>query len=579
MTPTANATLPPPSSGLLHDTNKSHRLCIAMLLIVVALAYGNSLFNAFTMDDIVLYIVRNTQVTAPSLRSLFTPHQTTKVFRPVTFGVFAAAWKIGNGRPALFHFVNLLLHAAVTLLFFLLLQAAWRPPPEGPLVAFVSALLFAVHPIHTEAVASAVGCAELLAAGFLLAAWILHIKDHEIGALLCFVLALLSKESAIAFLPLVLIGDFAMGRWKSTTRYWRIAGLTLLYAGILWKAQGGHFGVVDVQRLNNPLGTIPPGWRILNALRVAWRYVGLLFYPAKLSCDYSFNQIPVYLDWRRTLPAAIATVAALGGWAWAIHRRHYPLVLAGGIYLAAFSTTANILVPIGTIMGERLAYLPSAGFCLLIALAWKWLHDRQRQLAFAALTVCVVGFGFRTVVRNSDWKNNLTLFSAAVRAVPRSAKMHQALGATYVETGQLDLASAQFQEALRIDPDYPYALESSGLVETWKRNYTAAGPLLEKAYNLSTREDPNYDDMAVNLAGLYLQTNDFDRALAVLNREISDSPRYPRAWANRAVLHYQAHQLELARADAEMALRLDPQNGQARNLIQALRAIPPPPKP
>jgi protein O-mannosyl-transferase len=350
------------------DETVRERFYLGLLLAIVVLAYGNTLVNAFTMDDIALYIVRNTQVTHPSLQALFTPHRATNVFRPVTFITFALDWQIGGGRPFLFHLVNLLLHAAVTLLLYLLLRTILRSSPGGNAVALASALLFAVHPIHTEAVASIVGRSELLAAGFLLAAWILHIRDREIGAIVCFVLALLSKESAVVFLPSVAIGDYAIGKGKPPNRYLRIAGLTLLYVGVLWKVQGGHFGGADVQRLNNPLATIPTGWRILNALRVAWKYVALQAYPATLSCDYSFNQIPVFWDWRHTLPAAIAALAAMGGWIWAIWKRRYALVLAGGIYLAGFSTTANIVMPIGTIMGERLAYFPSAGLCLLVAL-------------------------------------------------------------------------------------------------------------------------------------------------------------------------------------------------------------------
>jgi hypothetical protein len=108
--------------GQAPDEKVQKRFCIGLLLAIVALAYGNSLVNAFTMDDIRLYVSQNPQVTHPSLKALFTPHKITNVFRPVTFSTFALDWKIGNGRPLAFHVVNLVLHAAVTLLFYLLLQ-------------------------------------------------------------------------------------------------------------------------------------------------------------------------------------------------------------------------------------------------------------------------------------------------------------------------------------------------------------------------------------------------------------------------------------------------------------------------
>jgi len=550
------------------------RLYIGLLLASVVLVYSNALWNAFTMDDN-LYITGNPQVIAPTVRALFTPNKASNVFRPVTFATFAANWAAGRGQPFGFHLINLFLHASVTCLLYLLLQDLLASSLQGNLVAFAAASLFAVHPIHTEAVSSIVGRAELLAAGFLFAAWILHLQDREIAALACFVLALLSKESAVVFLPLVLVGDYARGKFESVYRYVRVAGVTVLYLGFLWKIQGGHFGMDAVYKLDNPLATIPPLWRILNALRVAWKYVGLQFYPAALSCDYSFNQIPVHLDLRHTLPWAIATLIALGAWMWAVKKRRRGLVLAGGIYLAGFATTANILMPAGTIMGERLAYLPSVGFCLLIAMAWVGLQNRNRVLQFGLLAIVMAALGVRSVVRNLDWKDDLTLYSAAVRAVPGSAKMHADLATEYVNSGQAELARKEFQAALQINPVYPDAMEAYGILEARAGNYQKGGRLLADALYMSGRNNPNYDYMAVNLAAVLMQTDQMDSALDVLNREIAESPKYARAWSNRAVIRYKRGETTAARIDAETALRLDPSNRQAQNLIALLNASAP----
>jgi hypothetical protein len=186
------------------------RLLIGILLAAVALVYGNTLVNQFTMDD-GLYIVTNSQVIQPSLQGLFSPNRISSVFRPVTFATMALNWELGGLEPFGYHLLNLFMHAGVVWLLYILLQSLLGASPRGEIVAFVAALLFAVHPIHTEAVTAVVGRAELLAAGFLLAAWILHLRDQEIAALFCFALAVLSKESAVAFFPLVLIGDYAAG--------------------------------------------------------------------------------------------------------------------------------------------------------------------------------------------------------------------------------------------------------------------------------------------------------------------------------------------------------------------------------
>jgi protein O-mannosyl-transferase len=558
----------PESAGV---QGRWERFYLGVVIAAVVLVYGNSLWNGYTMDD-GLYITGNTQVTAPTLHGLFAPNQYSKVLRPLTFASFALNWLVGRGKPVGFHVVNLLLHAGVTCLVYVLLQTLLAGLARGRNIAFVTALIFAVHPIHTEAVSSIVGRAELLAAGFLLAAWILHLRDRPWLALICFAFALLSKESAVVFLPLLLVSDYATGKRKPYARYGWTALVTLVYAGILWQAQGRHFGTGAISKVDNPLASLPPAWRVANALHVAWKYLALQIYPATLSCDYSFNQIPVYSNMRDALPWLFAVVVALGGWIWAVRKRKTGLMLAGGIYLCGFAATSNILLPVGTILGERLAYLPSIGFCLVVALAWNWIEERWKTVALAATTVVVVALGVRTAVRNRDWKDNLTLYSAAVRAVPNSAKMHSNLGYAYLEQGKLDLARTELDAALRIYPENPDSLEGYGLLESRSGNYQAAGRLLEQAFYTSSRENPNYDYMAVNLAALYVQTDHIEGALQLLNREIAEAPNYGRAWANRAVIHYKRGETAAARCDADIALRLEPENQQARNLMRMLNA-------
>jgi tetratricopeptide (TPR) repeat protein len=141
--------------------------------------------------------------------------------------------------------------------------------------------------------------------------------------------------------------------------------------------------------------------------------------------------------------------------------------------------------------------------------------------------------------------------------------------------GQLDLARTEFQAALRIYPDYPDALASYGLLESWKGNNEAAGRMIERAVNMSRRDNPNYDFMVVNLAALLMQTGHVDGALELLNREIAESPKYARAWSNRAVIRYKRGETASAVADAGEALRLDPSNTQVQNLTRLLGASAP----
>jgi protein O-mannosyl-transferase len=546
-------------------------VAIALLAGVTVVIYANTLFNGFAGDD-GLYIFQNRAVRVPSLPEFFRANENSNVFRPVTFASFAANFAAGHMHAFGYHAVNLLLECGVVALLFLLLCRLLESVAAGETIALAAALLFAVHPIHTEAVASVVGRAELFAAGFLFAALIFHLNDRPIPALLCFAGGLLSKESAVVFLPLVIVVDLARGKLKPASRYAWIGGLTAVYLAVLWKAQGGHFGDPHINYLDNPLVYLPVHLRILNALRIAWKYVGLLVYPGTLSADYSYNAIPLYGKWSQLLPAALATAAAFGVWIWALVKKRTAWAVAGAIYLIGFAVTANILIPTGTIMGERLAYFSSAGFCLAAGLAWYRLSAWKREVAWVTLTVVLVALGLRTMARNSDWRNNRALDVATVAAVPDSAKARVNFAGIEIDEGQYDDARQQLRTALKIYPDFSDAYEAAGLLESRLGHEQRARQLLQTAFDMSYESEPQYRMKSVNLAGVLAKEGDTADALRLLNHAIEMSPPFAKAYAERAVLRYKAGDLAGARTDAQMAAETDPENSEFAKLVSLFSA-------
>jgi tetratricopeptide (TPR) repeat protein len=221
-------------------------------------------------------------------------------------------------------------------------------------------------------------------------------------------------------------------------------------------------------------------------------------------------------------------------------------------------------------MAERLAYLPSAGFCLLAASLWARLEERDWRIAWTVLTALVVALGVRTVVRNRDWRSNDSLYAADVKAVPGSAKAHSNLAIQYYFRNDLERASREAKIALRIYPDLPDAVGYEGLVEARLGNDLAARQLLEKALKNTLPANPNYDFIAINLAAVLMKLGEYDQALALLNTEIEKTPGLTRAWSNRAVIFYRRGEIARARSDAETAIRIDSENTQARNLLGLL---------
>ena len=218
------------------------------------------------------------------------------------------------------------------------------------------------------------------------------------------------------------------------------------------------------------------------------------------------------------------------------------------IYFAGFAATANILVPTGTIMGERLAYLPSAGFCLLLALGWNWLRTKERDSGLGITRRDC--FGFVRADRGAKPGLEGRFCSVLLRCAGRPERRQnacQSRGSSISLRNQLDLAAREYQIALRILPDSAEALSSYSALEFQRGNYQAAGQMMEKALSMSGRNNLNYDFMVVTFAAILMKTNHADRALEYLNREIAESPLYAPAWSTRAELHYQQGEFAAAR--------------------------------
>jgi tetratricopeptide (TPR) repeat protein len=194
----------------------------------------------------------------------------------------------------------------------------------------------------------------------------------------------------------------------------------------------------------------------------------LLAFPYRLAPDYSYNQIPVVTS-LFNLGFLVGALLGAGGLFVIIQgvRRQWAPEWGFGTAFVVLSLlpVSNLLFPIGTVMGERLLYLPSFGFCFLLGVAYRALSQRQALVVPAAALLLLGACSVRTYVRNPDWKDDLALFTSAVRASPRSAKAHFNLGnALRDQKRDMDGALRAYGEALRIYPAYSEAHYNAGVI-------------------------------------------------------------------------------------------------------------------
>jgi protein O-mannosyl-transferase len=418
-----------------------------LLLAAFLLPNIGALACGFVFDDL-LQIVYNARVhSLTHLREIWTSNvPLPTLYRPLTVTLWASLWTLGEGSPLLFHAVGLALGAAVVTLFHRLLLVL----ETAPQIAFIAAMLFALFPIHTEATTSVVGSGEVLAALFAIASLIFYEQRQRVVALAFFALAALSKESsvAIAALPVVFASTDPGRRRRLCAADALAAGAAAaIVVGVLLARQVSATGPAFIPPIDNPTVTAGLFRRILTALWVQCLYIFKTIVPLRLSADYSYNQIPVVisLDDPRAWAGLglVALVAVL-----AVRRAELRRGLL--LYVVLFSPTANLLFPIGTVMGERLAYLPTASVALVGAIL---LARSQRWRAI--LVAVAVLYGLRTVVRNRDWRNADAFYASLVRTSPQSAKAHYAYGLFRAGRDDDPGAVAAYDQALSILPAYP----------------------------------------------------------------------------------------------------------------------------
>jgi tetratricopeptide (TPR) repeat protein len=483
--------------------------------------HAGTLRNGFTVDD-PSAILNNRLVTgrlAPLalLRHDFwgyAPGERMGAWRPLPSLDFWLDWHVGGGRPWLFHLTNVLWHALASVL----LALAVRRRLGSARLGVLAGLLFAVLAVGTEAVAGIVSRADLMAAAFGFAAWALF--DRPLAAAACALAALLSKESAIALLPTLWIADALANPADARRLGARAAPLVAaLTAGLgLRTLLFASPTAIVLQLRNNPLIAEGPIVRLWSGLRLTWLALQVIVLPLNLSVDYSYAELlpstsPFSVE---VLGGAAILALGLGGAIW-LRRRDPPSAAALALLFLPWLAVSSIVVPSSIIFAERLLYVPAAGAALVVA---RLVERARRRSAAVIMALLVVGNAARSVVRETDWRSGLTLFSAAVQVTPGSARAWNGYAVGLLDAGRREDAIAAWRRTLDIAPRWalPRALLGSALDEQGDRQ--AAVRELE----LAVRLEPG-DPEAVRRLALFLARHGHaGDAASLLRRLLAQQP-------------------------------------------------------
>ncbi|MCP5462341.1 MAG: tetratricopeptide repeat protein [bacterium] len=529
--------------------------------LAVLIAYANILDNEFVFDDTTT-IVQNTMITEwKNLKDLFSHkyfsssgigdylYSGEASYRPVvTFTYFLdyALWgKLSFG----YHLSNLLYHLISALLFFIVLQ---RFIPQKQSV--LSALLYGIHPVLTEAVNCPSFREDILCAIFFFAVLLFHSKKSAVFNILLFISAIcafFSKEMALSLIPITLIIDVFFYR---NTRLITSQNILLLCAFIVYI-------IVRFFIMSNPFQDATPYpspsflWNCATMANIFLSYITLCFFPIRLTLDYVISMPPNHPYISMLLSGSIV-FAILSGLAYSVIVRRTSLTLFfAGLFLLALAPVSN-LIPLKNIMAERYMYMPFGFFAVFFILN---IFNRTHRIFIITFLLILLVCCVRTVSRNAEWTNSYLLWTSTLRSMPNSFHAHNNLAGWYDTHNEYGKAEYHYKKAILIRP-YD-AVPYFNLGNTYKNQGRLKDAI--SYYSQAIMRDSNSTEPYVNRGLAYAQLGNTKAAqesfIQAIKLNYSDSS----AHNNLGVILSMNGNLEQAINEHVIALKLDPKNDNA----------------
>ncbi|XP_016875493.1 protein O-mannosyl-transferase TMTC1 isoform X3 [Gorilla gorilla gorilla] len=554
----------------------------ALLAGASCLCYGRSLQGEFVHDD-VWAIVNNPDVRpgAPLRWGIFTndfwgkgmaENTSHKSYRPLCVLTFKLNIFLTGMNPFYFHAVNIILHCLVTLV---LMYTCDKTVFKNRGLAFVTALLFAVHPIHTEAVAGIVGRADVLACLLFLLAFLSYNRSLDQGcvggsfpstvspfflllSLFLGTCAMLVKETGITVFGVCLVYDLFSLSNKQDKSYLRASSnrnflltmrpflkraiLVLSYVLVilyfrLW-IMGGSMPLFSEQ--DNPASFSPYILtRFLTYSYLLAFNVWLLLAPVTLCYDWQVGSIPLVetiWDMRNLATIFLAVVMALLSLHClaAFKRLEHKEVLVGLLFLVfPFIPASNLFFRVGFVVAERVLYMPSMGYCILfvhgLSKLCTWLNRCGATTLIVSTVLLLLLFSWKTVKQNEIWLSRESLFRSGVQTLPHNAKVHYNYANFLKDQGRNKEAIYHYRTALKLYPRHASALNNLG---TLTRDTAEAKMYYQRALQLH----PQHNRALFNLGNLLKSQEKKEEAITLLKDSIKYGPEFADAYSSLASL-------------------------------------------
>ncbi|XP_066264640.1 protein O-mannosyl-transferase TMTC1-like isoform X1 [Branchiostoma lanceolatum] len=592
--------------------NMSRHVCYILVCVVAVGCYLNSLPGDFVHDDVMAIKTNKDVLGKTPLSEVFmndfwgkrmSDNTSHKSYRPLCVLTFRINHLIGGLDPTGFHAVNVLLHTAVTVLYMYVCEQVVFSCVH---LSLLTGLMFAVHPVHTEAVSGIVGRADVLAGLLFLLSFLAFTRSVSpvwSGAsshgqyVLCLLLgacAMLVKEQGITVLGVCVLYDTVICR-RGILRHLRersfsgflqdsrpllkrsaVTGMVLLclLCFRVWMLNGT---LPQFSDQDNPASFSPYlATRFLTYSYLLVFNAWLLLAPITLCYDWQMGSIPLVeslLDTRNLATFAfVVTMVSLTAYCLFLAEDEAGMVAVLGLVLLVlpFLPASNVFIRVGFVVAERILYIPSMGYFILLVHGLHNLCCALGKPVSSLMTGCalllIILWGWKTINRNPTWWTRESLFRSGVETLPHNAKAHYNYGNYLKDLGRHEEAIFHYQRTLELYPRHASANNNLGTLMT---NDTQ---LQERYYRRAMNITPQHAKAHFNLANLISKQGKTSEAETLFRRAIVIQPDYIDAHVNLASLLSDLDRNEEAMGIYHESLDLDGENPDVLNNYGAFLA-------
>lgn len=599
---------PPPATVPVSATASSgprRFLYVALIAAAGLLVYANSMDNPFVWDQEVV-ILGNPIITSwRNLPEVFTTNvegrelKSIGFYRPMEVMSYMFDYWRGGFNPAAFHHTSIALHIINALLAFRLLGLFGLPGSA----AFLTALIFVIHPVNCEAVTYSIR-GDLLATLFCLLSFNLLLTGGRRAGLwaalsvLCNLLALMSKEWAVV-LP------FVVGAWLALLKYlplpatapgrampgaasvsvpWRRANSIALgcmfAASIAYALARVWFISAGAHTALSLIAAAPLGQRLLTLPRILLTYAGMFIFPLNLHMEYMFVVRSAASPW---FWGGLAAVAG-GAWLLARYIRRVAaespfegrmLIFFAFWFFGSLGPFYNIFVTLHATLLQNWAYFAGIGFIAGCVLAAQREYRRRprpaRAVLAAAFAILAIYYSGYTLKRNWEWKDPMRLYKHDLACEPDSFILHNNVGVISFRQGDFKTAKEEFTRAIEVSPGrrYDVAYNNLAVILENEGNYTQAEELYRQSIELT-----DYELAYGNLVRLYLNQGRLEEAVRTGERGLRIYPRNPDILYCLGNAYYLSGRREPALKLLEALRSVNPDFKNVSQVIEKIRSTP-----